>query len=297
MRVISSLQVEEDDPTTIVDSNFEKNPTVADADLHPPAQTAHWDFGPTGVVPFTSPHHRIIVHATVNGVLGTFLVDSGAAEMFISGNFARRAGLTPIGHSKAYSLYGTEKTTIGKISTFTLGDSTLHDVLVDYGTAEFDTDGADGLLGYGLFGGADIMVDFKNGTLTIRDPAVAASAPSDGGTHVKASFGTGQAMIPMTLDKSVLFDTVVDTGNPDLVLIPDRQITRHALRFYAHDARADCGYIDTLTVGTLSYDHPRACQMYGSDRWLLVGMDFLKKFDRVDFDYPNGELVFYPKPK
>jgi len=27
----------------------------------------------------------------------------------------------------------------------------------------------------------------------------------------------------------------------------------------------------------------------------LVGMDFLKQFDRIDFDYPAGDIIFYPK--
>lgn len=297
VRVISSWQTADDDPTTVVDSDFQKNPLVADAELHPPPQKATWDFGATGVVPFTSRHNRIIVRAVVNGVPGTFLLDSGAADIFISGNFARRAGLKPIGHSEAYSLYGSQKTDIGTISSFTLGDSTLHNVTVNYGTAEFDTDGSDGLLGYGLFGGADITIDFRNNTLTLRDPALAAAASSPDGTHVKASFGSGQAMIPMVLDKSILFDAVIDTGDPSLVVIPSDQLVRHGLRFYAGSGLDQCGHIDTLSIGTISYDHPRACQAWGDGRWLLVGMDFLKEFDRVDFDYPNGELVFYQKSK
>jgi len=295
--MISSWEDEGEDPVTYVCDKFEKNPVVADADLHPPAQTARWDFGATGTVPFTNPHHRVIVRATINGVAGTFMVDSGAAEIYLSGNFARRAGLRPIGHSEAYSLYGVEKTDIGKVSTMTIGDSTLHDVIVNFGSQESDTDGSDGLLGYGLFGGADITIDFKNNTLMLRDPTVAVSAPSDGGTSVKGSFGIGQPMIPMTLDKSLLFDAIVDTGNPSVVLIPESQITRHGLHFYANTGGAECGYIDTLSIGTITYERPHTCQMFESSRWLLLGMDFLKQFDKVDFDYPNGELVFYPKPK
>lgn len=297
VRAISSWQDEGEDPVTFTRDAFEVNPLVSDSDLHPPVQTARWDFGPTGIVPFTTPHHRVIVSATINGVLGTFMVDSGAAEIYLSGNFARRAGLRPSGHSEAYSLYGVEKTDIGKVDTLQLGDATLRDVVVNFGTKEFDTDGSDGMLGYGLFAGADVTVDFKTNTLKLRDPVVATATASDSGTHVKGSFADGQPKIPMVLDKSVLFDAIVDTGNPSVVLIPSQQLGRHGLRFYANNGGSECGHIDTLAVGTISYERPRACLMLAQSRWLLLGMDFLKQFDRVDFDYPNGELVFYPKPK
>ncbi|HTU69835.1 MAG TPA: retropepsin-like aspartic protease [Candidatus Baltobacteraceae bacterium] len=292
IKMISSWQYEGEDGKTI-DENVKLNPIVADSDLHPPPQTAHWSFGATGVVPITQTHDRLVVHALVNGVLGTFLVDTGADDIYLSGAFARRAGLSPIGHTEVGTLYGTELSDIGKVQTMELGDNTLYDVIVNYGMDEPDPRGPDGLLGYGLFAGARVSIDFKNSTMTFKDPIDPAGATS--GVRVDASFGDGHASIPMLLNKSLGLDAVIDTGAPGGVVIPSRLLSAYGLHFYQTEG-GGCGTIDTLTVASLSYYSPKACVAYQSTgRWILVGMDFLNQFDRVDFDYPDGTVTFFPK--
>ena len=294
VKIISSWQYDGEDGKTVGD-HFAFNPVVADHDLHPPDKTAHWSYGPSGSVPVTLAHDRVVVHATVNGVLGTFLIDTGADAIYLSGAFARRAHLTPIGHTDVATLYGTQKSDVGVVKTLELGDSTLHDVTVNYGMDEPDTWGPDGLLGYGVFADAYVSLDFKSSTLSLRDP-LSVDPNAAAGVHVNGSFGDGQPTIPMLLNKSLGLDGMVDTGNPSGVVLPKRLLSGYGLRFYQSDGSHDCGHLDTLAVGTLTYDAPAACVAYDSTgRWVLTGMDFLRGFDRVDFDYPNGQLIFFPK--
>ncbi len=293
LRVITAMQYGKDGDRLTVD-HVVLNPLVADVDLQPPSRTAQWKFG-TGTVPLTLTHDRIVVHASVNGVPGTFLLDTGAAGIFFTGDFARRAHIThATGHGSAISLYGTEKTDIGRIDSLQIGDSTLTNALVYYGMASFDVWGPDGLLGYGALAGAYVSVNLKDATMTLRDAADVDPA-STGGMVVPASFAGGQPSIAMLLNKRLTFDAVVDTGNPGGVVIPARIISGYGLHFYQPDS-GPCGRLDTLSIGTLNYDSPDACVAFGGGgRWLLAGMDFLRKFDRIDFDYPLGDVVLFPK--
>ncbi len=269
--------------------NFVLNPIVSDSDLRPPAQTAKWTFG-TQPMPIDQTHKRIVIHATVDGVLGTFLLDTGAAGIFLSGDFARRAHLKPIGHGGTETLYGSQRSDIGRVGTFQFGDSTLSNVIVYYGMPTFDTWGPDGLIGYGALAGAHVSLDLKHSTLTLSDASQLGPSPP-GGVTVPAGFADGQPTISMMLNKSLELDTIVDTGNPGGVLIPFAIVQAYGLHF----SGTYCGNLDALSVGTIRYDSPRACLATGEGRWVLAGMDFLKQFDRVDFDYPVGDIIFYPK--
>jgi len=293
VRVISAIQFGNDGDLITV-NHIAVNPVVSESDLQPPPRTAQWQFG-TGAIPLTLTHDRIVVHAAVNGVTGTFLLDTGAAGIFFTGDFARRAHIAKAtGHGFADSLYGSEKIDVGRVEALKIGDSTLTNALVYYGMAPFDVWGPDGLLGYGALAGAYVSLDLKDATMTLRD-AADVDPSSTGGIVLPASFAEGQPSIPMLLNKSLVFDAVVDTGNPGGVVIPARIISGYGLHFYQSDA-GPCGKLDTLSIGALNYDSPDACVAYGGGgRWLLAGMDFLRRFDRVDFDYPLGDVVLFPK--
>ena len=292
LRVITAMQYgTSDDHLTF--SNVTLNPIVSDADLRPPPQSAQWSFG-TAPIPITLTHDRVVVHATVNGVTGTFLLDTGAAGIFFTGDFARRAHIaTATGHTEVSSLYGTEKSDIGHVDALQIGDSTLHNVTVYYGMGDFDTWGPDGLLGYGALAGTYTSIDFKNSTMTLRS-ATDVDPSTAGGTVVTASFADGQPAIPMLLNKTLAFDAIVDTGNPGGVIIPARIVSGYGLHL---SGGLDCGELDTLSIGAINYYSPQACVAYGdAGRILLIGMDFLKQLDRIDFDYPLGVVVLFPKP-
>lgn len=291
LHVIAAMQGDAGKDHTTV-ANIQLDPLVADADLRPPPRSAQWSFG-TSTIPLTLTHDRIVVHATINGVQGTFLLDTGAAGIFLSGDFARRAHIAKAtGHTTLSSLYGTVKSDIGHVDSLQIGDSTLSNALVYYGMDSPDVWGPDGLLGYGALAGAYVSIDLKHATMTLRDasdvdPNVA------GGTVVPASFAAGQPTIGMLLNNSLHFDAIVDTGNPGGVVIPAAVVVGYGLHLSGGNY---CGQLDTLSIGSIKYESPDACMAFGGGgRILLVGMDFLRKFDRIDFDYPVGSLVLFPK--
>jgi hypothetical protein len=291
LRVVAAMQAGDVKDVTTV-ANIQLNPFVGDADLQPPVRSAQWSFG-TSAIPVTLTHDRIVVQATVNGVKGTFLLDTGAAGIFLSGAFARRAHVAQAtGHTTLWSLYGAEKSDIGRVDTLQIGDSILAHALVYYGMESPDVWGPDGLLGYGALAGAYVSINLKDATMTLRN-ATDVDPAAEGGTVVPASFAGGQPVIGMLLNDSLHFDAIVDTGNPGGVVIPAAVVVGYGLRLRGGTY---CGQLDTLSIGEIKYESPDACMaMGGGGRILLAGMDFLKKLDRIDFDYPIGALVLFPK--
>jgi hypothetical protein len=274
--------------------NLVVNPIISDGDLHPPAETARWTFGSLAPIPFDLTKYRIVLHAKVNGVEGRFLLDTGADSIYFTGDFARRAKIAATGHSQFYTLYGTEKTDIGK-ATIQLGENTLSDAVVYFGMREADKEGPDGFLGYGLFASTNLDINFDAKSLTIgdADPVLTPNAIS-----LPASFGDGQPSIQMTL-QSTRVDVTLDTGNPEGVVFPLPLLAEYGWRLASgkHGQGLLCGDLDPLTIGTFVYQSPHGCASDSNGRWVLAGLDFLRTFHSVDFDYLHGNVVFYPKPK
>jgi hypothetical protein len=58
----------------------------------------------------------------------------------------------------------------------------------------------------------------------------------------------------------------------------------------------ECGNIDTLQIGPITYAGQMACKLDSdlvSGRKMLIGLDFLRHFTVV-FDYPRGRLFLQP---
>ncbi len=58
----------------------------------------------------------------------------------------------------------------------------------------------------------------------------------------------------------------------------------------------ECGNIDTLQIGPITYFGEMACKLdtaLVTGRRILVGLDFLRHFTVV-FDYPRGRLFLQP---
>ena len=119
-----------DDKSVTTFTRFEPNVAVTAQDLHPPAPLASWTFGDGTPFPFTMTHDRMLVDATINGVKGRFLLDTGADSIVLDDEFADRAHAEVLNNSdQAYMLTGEVKTRLRKVQTVTLGNSTLHDAV------------------------------------------------------------------------------------------------------------------------------------------------------------------------
>lgn len=295
-RIISKWQRDGSDYTSAI-TDIKTNASVTNDDLHPPQPTASWTFSNAKPFPVELTKTRIIVTAKINGVQGRFLLDSGASDIFISGTFARRAGLKPIGHSEATTLYGTQKTDVGEAQSIELGGNTLSNVKLYFGQREMDTNAPDGLLGFGLLAAAFVTVDFENSTMQIQDPATV-DIKGLPGVHVAVDLSSGQPVTPMGVQKNAAtVNALLDTGAPQVILIDKRLVFNYGLHMTAVGVLGGCGLLDNMTLGPIVYDKPNAClgRSTGDIHSALIGYDFLKGLSKLQFDYTRAGLILVPR--
>ncbi len=279
-------------------SNIRLGAPLTGDDLHPPRPAAHWDF--TNATPFkirlTS--DRIIVTARVNGVEGQFLLDSGASSLFLSGAFARRAGIKAQGHATTYTLYGSEQNDSGIADSLEIGGNTLHNVTLYFGSGAIDDAAPDGLLGFDLLAGAFVSVDFQQSTVQIQDPT-AVDESTVPGVHIAVDLSSGVPFTEMGVQgKTATVNALLDTGSPRVILIDPQLLYTYGLHITAAGVLGGCGLLDDMTLGPIVYDKPNACTVpdFGLHNALL-GYDFLKGLGKLHFDYLHAAMILAPQAK
>ena len=175
-KMMAAYRIDDDESIHNYD-NIEPNAAVTNAELHPPAPTASWTFGSQDSFPITLTPNRILIDATVNGVKGRFILDTGATAIALDEAFADRAKVETLeGKSEAATMRGRVPTRARRAGTIALGGSTLHNVLVfseNFRSRDYrglDRQGYDGLIGYDLFAGAIVKLDVYGSKMTLLDP-------------------------------------------------------------------------------------------------------------------------------
>jgi Aspartyl protease len=291
-KMISSYRIGKDRALYTLDK-FEPNVAVTPADLHPPAANASWTFAGQPF-PVTLTRNRVLINATVNGVTGRFILDTGASAIILDDQFADRAKASALeGSSEAFTLYGNVKIHTRRVNTISFGGSTLHNVLVaseDFYSHDYrglDRAGYDGLIGYDLFAGAVVKLDVYGSNMTILDPAQDLSASR--GLQVLVDLSHRIPGIPITLNGSLPVIAFLDTGNPGVAFLSFDFAKSHDLRI----GSPVCGNLESLTIGPIVYRGQPVCLESFRADYMLLGYDFLKHFDLV-FDYPHGRMFMMP---
>ncbi len=291
-KMASSMTIGDDKSVTTF-TRFEPNVAVTAEDLHPPPALASWTFGDGTPFPFTMTHDRMLVDATINGVKGRFLLDTGADAIVLDDHFADRAHVEVLNSSDtAYMMSGEVKTRLRKVQTVTLGNSTLHDVVAfsqsvssrEYGSDPRDQ--FDGFIGFDLFAAAIVKLNVYDSTMAILDPNTDLS--SEKGLPVIVDLSQGTPIIPMTLNSSTPVESMLDTGSPGLIFFGPDLISKYHFKVFA-----GCANIGTLSIGPIVYAGESACQYGLSANYMLIGFDFLRHFDFV-FDYPHARMFIRP---
>jgi predicted aspartyl protease len=291
-KVIGSFRIDEEKSIRSLVS-VEPNGAVTDQDLHPPAPSASWTYGDSEPAPITLTRHRILVDATVNGVKGRFILDTGANAIVLDETFADRAKAPAFeGHSQASTMRGPVQTRVRRTDTIAFGSATLHNALVfseDFRAHDFfGLDRAEyaGLIGYDLFADAVVKLDVYGSKMTILDPSTDLSETR--GIALLVDLSQGVPAIPMTLNKTIAVNAFLDTGNPGIIFFGPELVKKRHLKIFA-----GCGNIDSLTIGPITYAGQAACEWGFAANDMLLGFDFLKHFDYV-FDYPHGRMFMTP---
>jgi predicted aspartyl protease len=288
-------------------SKIALNAPVEAGELHPPAPSATWTFANGQPFKIEVTDARIFVNATINGVPGRFILDTGAGEIALTDAFADRAHLKAVDKSEAFGIGGATKTLVRKADTIEIGGNTLSNVVVGSITSQYydNREQFDGLMGFDVFGGAIVNLSLSNGTMQISDPAAGAASAPSGWYPMTPDLTTFQPRVPAKVDDKFDFNAVLDTGGSSLVLLSS-QVEDHGINLVASHAGflggnaimggvggyevTVCGPLAKVTVGPFPYTGTEACE---SPSWGLheglVGYDFLKHFDYV-FDYPHGVM-------
>lgn len=285
-KMIASYRVDDSNELS-TNVKFEPNADVTNEELHPPKATASWTFASDQTVPITLTHNRVLVDAMVNGVKGTFILDTGADSIYLNDNFADRAKVEVLkGTADVASVYGTTKDRLRRAAAINFGNATLQNVLVYSENFEsddssgLDAKGYAGLIGADFFAGAIVKLNVYDSTMSILDPSTDLSAMK--GLPIFVDLSDGKLTVPMTLDKATMVNAVLDTGNPSDILFSDQLEKKH---FPFNPQMLMLGPIQ-YTIGTWE-----PCCMGGN--YALLGFDFLKHFDYV-FDYPHGRMFLTP---
>ncbi len=289
---------EDDDKSVTSNDTFEPNVAVSAQDLHPPEPTASWTFESTQPMPFTVTHERMLVDATVNGVKGRFILDTGADAIILDERFAARAKATELKAIEKFdTMYGPVPSRLRRVDTVSIGGATLHNALVysqDFHTNALgtyfglDAEGLDGLIGYDLFAGSIVRLRVYDSKIAVLDPSTDLSAQQ--GLQVVVDLSDGIPAIPMTLNKSIAVNAMLDTGNPGIVFMGFDLAKKQHLMEYSQG----CSALESLAIGPITYSDQEVCADSSfSYNDMLLGFDFLKRFDFV-FDYPHGRIFLTP---
>lgn len=296
-------------------TKIKANGYVSDTILHPPAQTATWTFAAGQAFPFSfkdgDNDKGFYIDATFNGVRGHFLLDTGAAGIFLNKSFAARAGMKPVRSASAYGIGGSTKTQVGTVDSLQVGGNTLKNVIVT--SLSYDNDGFDGAIGYDLFGGAIVELNLDDQQITLFDPS-SMHLDSSGGILLSVDLSTEQPTIPMMINGNVPINATLDSGDLLEVTFSKQLVSKYGLKMMVDDSlanitnavrfasgaggveREECGRLDSVSIGPVVYQNAPACKspsFEGNDA--LVGFDFIKHFNII-FDYPHGQMLLIPRP-
>ena len=286
-------------------TKVEPNVAVADDELHPPPARATWAFAQPQPFAVNVTATRVLVDASVNGLKGRFILDTGANGIFLNEHFADAAKVTKLGAAgAAVGLYGGRSADVRRAETITIGGNTLSDVIVeaeDFNSNDYfglDRRNYDGLLGYDLFAGAIVRLDFRAAAMSLADPAEPPAETPPLSVAVDTSLGV--PMVPMTLDRSIGVRAMLDTGDPSGVVFGPDILYRYHLRMARNIGvglqygSVECGNLDSLELGPITYSGELACKLDSplvAGKNILVGLDFLRNFELL-FDYPHGRISF-----
>lgn len=272
------------------------------------------------IVPFIQPFdldatRRMSVQVTIGGQGPfAFLVDTGAERTVIARELATRLGLVEGAKLRMATIGGSA--TVPSFRVAALQMSNLHLAAVDAPAFHGRHIGAAGLIGVDMLEERRVLIDFRKERMEIRETRRRAPPiiNDDDAIVVSARNSAGRLILSDARLSGRRIDVIVDTGaqtsvgNPALQqMVAERRANRFP--FVATELGAVTGeavpamrtaikriVINGMDVNDLnvSFADSQAFRALGlNDRpALLLGMDALSLFDRIEIDFPNKRVVF-----
>lgn len=237
-----------------------------------------------------------------------FVIDTGAQRTVISRELAQTLGLPKGRDVRLTAMSGTSivgTAMIPSISVSTLGSKTIEAPALAARNL-----GAPGLLGIDSLQGHKVSIDFDTDTMSVA-PSKRKGGASFAGVDeivIRAQSVYGQLVVTDAKYKGRKVRVVLDTGSPVSIgnealrqLVARRgKINPIALTsVLGHEMQANYTQIDSVELGSATFQNlPIAFadaapfRQFGLEKRpaILLGMDALGLFRRVDIDFANREL-------
>jgi hypothetical protein len=304
---------------------------VTNEDLRGPVPTPKWDFASTDTTPIEVVHFQtayafdptsgaVHVHASINGVPGTFLLDSGASGVLVYRPYADKLHLKILGRTSFGGVAGgTVKARFARADTIAVGKNTLSNVIVTFAGGEF-ADNIDGILGYDFLAGALVDVDTVNQTIRLLDPTKMEPAIAKGAYAFPVNLANLVPEITLKVN-GVMTHPIFDTGNAGFIVLSDDlrnsgkivALTdsirvgnqEFPMQFFSYGVDGpvqypeQCSMLNEIVIGPYKNQKVETCfgsaKVFGRDGG-LIGFHFLKHFNWT-FDYLESKLVLTPNGK
>jgi predicted aspartyl protease len=239
-----------------------------------------------------------------------FIIDTGAQRTVISRELAATLGLARGRDVRLTAMTGTSS--VGTVLIPSLSVSNVTSRSIEAPALLAEDLGAPGLLGIDALGGQALAIDLEASTMTIRSAERRRRAKSDDEEIVvRAKSAFGQLIVTHATYRGRRISVVIDTGTAVSMgnmalrarmsreLKTPRQIVLTSVT--GDSLTAEYTQIRNLVIGGIDFNNlpiafadAEPFRRFGlrRDPALLLGMDALRLFRRVELDFANREVRF-----
>jgi hypothetical protein len=254
-----------------------------------------------------------------------FVVDTGANSSVIGEETARACRLPVVAEAPVHGILSAQPAPLVAVKSLAVGEVKSKDLRLP--VLPESALGVGGLLGVDMLRGRRMVLDFTGHSFSIagsqRGPHIGAMIDThlddpDAPVVVPARFRSGQLIIVNASVAGRPITAFLDSGSQVTVANGAlRQLVRTAqprlgaeviasslVSATGQRAPAEFGPLPGLRIGRLAVEAPLVAfaDLHIFGLWklgeipsLLVGVDVLRRFDRVAFDYGRKELTLWPK--
>lgn len=253
-----------------------------------------------------------------------FVVDTGSNRCVVAAEVADYCRLPEVGQAPVHGILGAEPAVLVKADRVRVGQVVSAGLRMP--KALRSRVGADGILGLDMLRGRRIVLDFRHRTFSIEGSNVGAyveAGPNsrlearDRPISVPARFQSGQLVIIDAEAAGRKVTAFLDSGSQ--VTVANQAMRRAVLESYPELAQrlirselisatgqrapADFGRLPGLRLGGLRISAPLVAfaDLHIFDLWdlqarptLLIGVDTLRRFEKVSFDFTRKLITFWP---
>jgi Aspartyl protease len=182
------------------------------------AKSRRIDMAGSQTIALTQREGHLFVPVTIAGKTYEFLIDSGAQNILLEAAVAKDLGLVTTGALEVSGAQRTGGLQLAKLPALTVGNGTLHDLVVttlDLGRSTGGAFHVDGILGYPFFAQTLVTLDPAGGTMTFGPPG--SFAPPGERIAIETDRALPEAVL--RLDDSLSAPFMMDTGNAGELLL------------------------------------------------------------------------------